>query len=107
MREPKAYACTGTPEPFYTLNVTMGFVSVKALHAAAKQHGASITEYLAAILLQSILIRQRREGRRRELPVSLGGAHQSAALFPLFHPAQLYSYRAAQHQPPSGGLHPG
>lgn len=71
MREPKAYACTGTPEPFYTLNVTMGFVSVKALHAAAKKHGASITEYLAAILLQSILIRQRREGRRRELPVSL------------------------------------
>lgn len=71
MREPKAYACTGTPEPFYTLNTTMGFVSVRDLHAAAKRHGASITEYLAAILLQSILIRQRREGRRRELPVSL------------------------------------
>lgn len=51
MREPKAYACTGTPEPFYTLNTTMGFVSVRDLHAAAKRHGASITEYLAAILL--------------------------------------------------------
>lgn len=71
MSEPKAYACTGTPEPFYTLNVTMGFVSVGELHAAAKGHGASITEYLAAVLLQSILRRQRREGHRRELPVSL------------------------------------
>lgn len=69
--EPKAYPCTGTPEPFYTLNVTMGFVSVQALRQVAKGHGASITEYLAAVLIQSILARQRREGRRRELPVAL------------------------------------
>lgn len=69
--EPKAYPCTGTPEPFYTLNVTMGFVSVQALRAVAKRHNASITEYLAAVLIQSILARQRREERNRELPVSL------------------------------------
>ena len=69
--EPRAHPCTGTREPFYTLNVTMGFVSVSALRQVAKSHGASITEYLSAVLIQSILARQRREGRRRELPVAL------------------------------------
>ena len=49
----------------------MGFVSVSALRQVAKSHGASITEYLSAVLIQSILARQRREGRRRELPVAL------------------------------------
>lgn len=80
--EPRAYQCTGTPEPFYTLNVTMGFVSVQALRQVAKSHGASITEYLAAVLIQSILARQRREGRRRELPVALAIPINLRAYFP-------------------------
>ncbi len=71
MREPPAYACLGEKEPFYTLNVTMGLVSVAQLKAVAKGYGASITEYLAAVLLESIQIRQRREGRRKEKQVAL------------------------------------
>ena len=37
----------------------------------AKGYGASVTEYLSAVLIESILAKQRREGRRRELPVAL------------------------------------
>ena len=71
MGERKAYQNTGTPEPFYTLNVTMGLLPLDRLRAAAKGYGASVTEYLSAVLIASILARQRREGRRRELPVAL------------------------------------
>ena len=71
MGESKAYQNTGTPEPFYTLNVTMGLVPLDRLRAVAKGYGASVTEYLSAVLIESILAKQRREGRRRELPVAL------------------------------------
>lgn len=71
MGERKAYQNTGTPEPFYTLNVTMGLLPLDRLREVAKGYGASVTEYLSAVLIASILARQRREGRRRELPVAL------------------------------------
>lgn len=71
MGAPKAYPCTGTPEPFYTLNVTLGLVPVDRLKETARRYGASLTEYLAAVLIESILAKQHREGRRRELPVAL------------------------------------
>ena len=67
----KAYQGNGTPEPFYTLNVTMGLVPLDKLRAVARSYDASVTEYLAAVLIQSLLAKQRREGRRRELPVAL------------------------------------
>ena len=67
----KAYANAGTPEPFYTLNVTMGFCSVRQLKEKAKEHGASITEYLTAVLLKVLVDKQYREGPKKELPVSL------------------------------------
>lgn len=51
----KAFQNTGTPEPFYTLNVTMGFVPVDQLKARAKSYGVSITEYLTGALLKVIL----------------------------------------------------
>ncbi len=66
-----AYNYTGTPEPFYTLNVIMGLFSVEKVHAAAKRYGVSITEFLAAGLIQALIARQRSEGRRREKPVAL------------------------------------
>ena len=66
-----AYRHTGTPEPFYTLNVTMGLIPVEALRAAAGRWGATVTEYLAAGLLQALLGLQRREGLRRERPAAL------------------------------------
>lgn len=66
-----AYANVGKPEPFYTLNVTMGFLPVDKLKATAKTYGASITEFLAAALLQAILENQAAERPRWPKPVAL------------------------------------
>lgn len=66
-----AYANTSPPEPFYTLNVTMGLMSVAALKEKAKEYGATITEYLTAVLLLSLLEKQRAEHPLREKPVVL------------------------------------
>lgn len=66
-----AYANTSPQEPFYTLNVTMGLMSVAALKARAKERGATITEYLTAVLLLSLLEKQRAERPHRERPVAL------------------------------------
>lgn len=66
-----AYNYTGTPEPFYTLNVIMGLIPVEKVRSAAKRYGVSITEFLAAGLIQALIVRQRSEGRRKERPVAL------------------------------------
>lgn len=78
----RAYPNTGTPEPFYTLNVTMGFVSVAQLKARAKAYGASITEYLAAVQMKVILERQRYERPNHQLPVALVIPVNLRAFFP-------------------------
>ena len=67
----KAYANTGTPEPYYTFHVTMGFVPVSQLKEKAKGYGVSITEYLAAALLFVLMEKQKRENPRHQLPVAL------------------------------------
>lgn len=70
-RLPRAYQNTGTPEPFYTFHVTMGFVPLSRLREQAKKHNASITEYLSAVLIHVILEKQKRERPYRERPVAL------------------------------------
>jgi hypothetical protein len=68
---PTAYANVSPQEPFYTLNVTMGLMSVAAVKAKAKEYGVSITEYLAAVLLLSLLEKQAAEKPHRLRPVAL------------------------------------
>ena len=70
-RLPRAYANLGTPEPFYTFHVTMGFVPLDRVRERARHYGASITEYLSAVLIQVLLDKQKREHPRRERPVAL------------------------------------
>ena len=60
-RQPTAYQNTGTSEPFYTFHVTMGFVPLSKLREESKKYGASITEYLSAVLIYVILEKQKRE----------------------------------------------
>ena len=48
----RAYLNIGTAEPFYTFNVTMGFVPVDRLLQRARELGVSVTEYLCAVLLK-------------------------------------------------------
>lgn len=67
----KAFPNTSEPEPFYTLNVTIGFLPVDRLKEAARKYNASLTEYLAAVLLQSILENQQARTPRRPRPVAL------------------------------------
>ena len=81
-REKTAYPNTGTAEPFYTLNVTIGYVAVDQLKARAKAHGASITEYLTAALLKTIVDKQHRENPRHEKPVALAIPINLRAWFP-------------------------
>ena len=70
-RQPTAYQNTGTSEPFYTFHVTMGFVPLSKLREEAKKYGASITEYLSAVLIYVILEKQKREKPYRLRPVAL------------------------------------
>ena len=70
-RLPRADANLGTPEPFYTFHVTMGFVPLDRVRERARHYGASITEYLSAVLIQVLLDKQKREHPRRERPVAL------------------------------------
>ena len=67
----KAYPNTGTPEPFYTFNVTMGFVPLDKLRQTAGDLGVTVTEYLAAVFLKVLIDKQRRENPVRERPVAL------------------------------------
>ena len=67
----KAYQNKGTAEPFYTLNVTMGFLPLDKLRETAKAQGVTVTEYLTAVLLKVLIDKQRRERPVREKPVAL------------------------------------
>lgn len=60
----KAYRIRGTAEPFYTLNIIDGIMSVTQVMAVAKKYHATITEYLNAVLLYALLTKQLKETRR-------------------------------------------
>lgn len=78
----KAYQNLGAPEPFYTFHVTMGFVPVDRVKERAKSMGVSITEYLAAVLMRTLMEKQRREHTHRELPIALSVPVDLRAFFP-------------------------
>ena len=54
-QERTAYHLTGTREPDGYLHLTTMMVSVPEIHAAAKSHGVTITEYLCAVMMKAIL----------------------------------------------------
>ncbi len=73
----KTYRVHGTKEPFYTLNIVDGIMSTAQVIAVAKKYGATITEYLNAVLLYALLQKQKQDygyGRRPvkiAMPVNL------------------------------------
>ena len=81
-RVARAYQNRGTPEPFYTFHVTMGFLSVSELRDKARSYGASVTEYLAAVLMKLLIEKQRRERPLRERPVTLAVPVNLRSFFP-------------------------
>jgi len=73
----KTYRVHGTKAPFYTLNIVDGIMSTSQVMAVAKKYGATITEYLNAVLLYALLQKQQQDygyGRRPvkiAMPVNL------------------------------------
>ena len=73
------YRYRGTVEPDRFLHVTLGMVDSDALHSRSKALGVTVTTYLTAILLQSLLElqaedvprRQRRKSAKVQIPVNL------------------------------------
>lgn len=79
---PGAFSNIGTPEPFYTFHVTMGFVPLAALKERSRAYGVSATEYLAAALIAVLLERQRQAHPYRPRPVALAVPINLRAYFP-------------------------
>lgn len=78
----KAYRVRGTAEPFYTLNIIDGIMSVSEVMAVAKKYNATITEYLNAALLQALLTKQLEEPHIRLRPVKIAMPVNLRRFFP-------------------------
>ena len=82
------YRFGGTVEPDRFLHVTLGMVDSELLHSRAKAHGVTVTAYLTAVLLSSILALQARDVPRRsrrrpvkvQIPVNLRQLYGGQAL---------------------------
>ena len=78
----KTYRVRGTKEPFYTLNIVDGILSVKEVMAVAKKYGATITEYLNAVLLYALLQKQSSEFHLKYKPVRIAMPVNLRRFFP-------------------------
>lgn len=78
----KAYRVRGTKEPFYTLNIIDGIMSVSQVAAVAKKYHATITEYLNAVLLYALLQKQEKEWHLRLRPVKIAMPVNLRRFFP-------------------------
>lgn len=78
----KAYRVRGTAEPFYTLNIIDGIMSVKEVMQVAKGYGATVTEYLNAVLLYALLEKQKDERERKLRPVKIAMPVNLRRFFP-------------------------
>lgn len=78
----KTYRVRGTKEPFYTLNIVDGILSVKEVMAVAKKYNATITEYLNAVLLYALLQKQSNEFHLKYKPVRIAMPVNLRRFFP-------------------------
>ena len=78
----KTYRVRGTKEPFYTLNIIDGVMSVREVMAVAGKYGATVTEYLNAVLLYSLLKKQDSDRPARPRPVRIAMPVNLRRFFP-------------------------
>lgn len=78
----KTYRVRGTKEPFYTLNVIDGIMSVKEVMQVAKGYNATVTEYLNAVLLYSLLQKQKHDFHLKLRPVRIAMPVNLRRFFP-------------------------
>lgn len=78
----KTYRVRGTKEPFYTLNIIDGIMSVKEVMAVARKYDATLTEYLNAVLLYALLQKQEHDMPFRFRPVKIAMPVNLRRFFP-------------------------
>ena len=78
----KAYRIRGHREPFYTLNIIHGLLSVQEVLQKARSYHVTLTEYLNAVLLYALLEKQKEDRVFREYPVALALPVNLRNIFP-------------------------
>lgn len=78
----KTYRVRGTKEPFYTLNIIDGIMSVREVMNVAAKYNATITEYLNAVLLYALLQKQTNEWHLKLRPVKIAMPVNLRRFFP-------------------------
>lgn len=78
----KTYRVSGTKEPFYTLNIIDGIMSVKDVMAVAGKYNATLTEYLNAVLLYALLQKQEKDFNPKLRPVKIAMPVNLRRFFP-------------------------
>jgi NRPS condensation-like uncharacterized protein len=78
----KAYRIQGTKEPFYTLNIIDGILSVSDVKKVAVKYHITITEYLNAVLLYALLLKQEEDRPFRYRPVKIAVPVNLRRFFP-------------------------
>ncbi len=79
------YHATGTKMPMHMTNFTAGIMSFKELHAVAKTYGVTVTEFLAALIMDVLYQKQKAENKKQreicvQVPVNLRKAFPSETL---------------------------
>ena len=79
------YHARGTKMPMHMTNFTIGIMSFKELHAVAKSYNATVTEFLAALLMDVHYRKQKAENKKQreicvQVPVNLRKAFPSETL---------------------------
>ncbi len=72
----RVYHAVGTKAPKHMVNITRGIIPLDEIHSLAKSYGATITEFVGALLLFTHYEKQKEEKRRQkkvcvQIPVSL------------------------------------
>ncbi len=79
------YHAKGTKMPMHMTNFTAGIISFKELHVIAKSYGVTVTEFLAALLMDIHYRKQLKENKKQreicvQIPVNLRKAFPSETL---------------------------
>ena len=78
----KTYRVRGTKEPYYTLNIIDGIMPVADVMKVAKGYGATLTEYLNAVLIYALLQKQMSEHHIGLRPVRIAMPVNLRRFFP-------------------------
>lgn len=80
-----AYHAKGTKLPAHTVNITSGIIPFDKLHALSKAKGVTVTEFLAAVMIDVLIKKQRRDCKKQkdvniQIPVDLRRIYNSETL---------------------------